>query len=81
MKLVNTKTDYVVLEFHDEKVTIHDRFLEAEMKETGILIPPVYQAEYGGKEVILLGDAYFERAFKEIYYPLCIANLHYVWQE
>ena len=81
MKLINTKTGYVVVEFQNGRAHFHDRFLEAEMKETGILIPPAYTSQYEGKEVIFLGEPEFERAFKEIYYPLCIANLRYQWQE
>lgn len=80
MKLINTKTNYVVVEFIDGKAQFHDRFLEVEMKETGILIPPNAVAEYMGKETIYLGDPLFERAFVEIYYPLCIANSVYQWQ-
>ncbi len=80
MKLINTKTGFVVVEFKKGKVEFHDRFLEAEMKETGILIPPAMFKSYGNKEVIFLGDALFEKAFVEVYYPLCIANTVYQWQ-
>ncbi len=80
MKLVNTKTNYVVVEFSEGKVQFHDRFLETEMKETGILIPKSSSGEYEGKEVIYLDDPLFEKAFIEIYYPLCIANTVYQWQ-
>ena len=80
MKLINTKTGYVVVEFQDGKASFHDRFLEAEMKETGILIPPSQVDEFGGREVIYLGEELFERAFVEIYYPLCIANSLYQWK-
>ena len=79
MKLINTKTGYIVVEFQQGKVHFNDRFLEAEMKETGIFIPPSHTSEYG-KETIFLEDVQFERAFKEIYYPLCIANLRYRWE-
>jgi hypothetical protein len=80
MKLINTKTGFVVVEFESGLVHFHDRFLEAEMKETGILIPSSHQADYGGKETIFLGDPEFEKAFKNIYYPLCIANVLYRWE-
>jgi len=80
MKLVNTRTGYVVVEFQKGNVQFHDRFLEAEMKETGILIPPAYLDQFGGKEVIYFGDPLFEKAFLEVYYPLCIANSLYQWQ-
>lgn len=80
MKLINTKTGFVVVEFNQGKVEFHDRFLEAEMKETGILIPPPFLKSFEEKEVIYLGDPLFEKAFLEIYYPLCIANTVYQWQ-
>ena len=81
MKLVNTKTGYVVVEFQNGKAQFHDRFLETEMKETGILIPPAMADQFEGKEVIFLGEALFEKAFVEVYYPLCIANSLYQWQK
>ncbi len=80
MKLVNTKTGFIVVEFKQGKVEFHDRFLEAEMKETGILIPPAMAKAFQGKEVIFLGDPLFEKAFIEVYYPFCIANAVYQWQ-
>ncbi len=80
MKLVNTKTGFVVVEFKEGKVEFHDRFLEAEMKETGILIPPMMASQFENKEVIFFGDSLFEKAFVEVYYPLCIANTLYQWK-
>ena len=80
MKLVNMKTGFVVVEFKEGKAEFHDRFLQAEMEETGILIPPAFAHSFEGKEEIHLGDPLFERAFIEIYYPLCIANSVYQWQ-
>ena len=81
MKLVNTKTGFVVVEFKEGKVEFHDRFLEVEMKETGILIPPAMTKAFQEKEIIFLGDPLFEKAFVEVYYPLCIANTLYQWQK
>ena len=80
MKLINTKTGYVVVEFQNGKAAFHDRFLEAEMKETGIFIPPALAHDFEGKETIFLGEPLFEKAFVEVYYPLCIANSLYQWQ-
>jgi hypothetical protein len=80
VKLVNTKTRFVVVEFQNGKPTFHDRFLEAEMKETGILIPPHLASDFEGKEVIFLGEENFEKAFIEVYYPYCIANSLYQWE-
>ncbi|MES2272706.1 MAG: hypothetical protein V4487_00740 [Chlamydiota bacterium] len=81
MKLVNTKTGYVVVEFSNGKVSFNDRFLEVEMKETGILIPPMLLHEFAGKDVIYFGDSLFEKAFVEVYYPFCIAHSLYQWQQ
>lgn len=80
MKLVNTKTGFVLLEFNQGKVAFYDRFLEVEMKETGILIPPALMPQFDNKEVIFFDDPLFERAFIEVYYPLCIANSLYQWK-
>lgn len=81
MKLVNMKTGLIVVEFKEGKVEFHDRFLEAEMRETGILIPPMMGQNFENKEVVFLGDPLFEKAFIEVYYPLCIANNIYQWQK
>ncbi len=80
VKLINMKTRFVVVEFHNGKAQFHDRFLESEMKETGILIPPALASEFQGKEVIFLGEELFEKAFIEVYYPFCIANSLYQWE-
>jgi hypothetical protein len=81
MKLINMKTGFVVVEFKSGKAQFYDRFLEAEMKETGILIPPSMASSFGDKEVIFLNDPFFEKAFIEVYYPLCIAHTVYQWQK
>lgn len=80
MKLINIKTGFVVVEFVNGKAEFHDRFLEKEMEETGILIPPAFAPSFENKEVIFLTDPLFEKAFMEVYYPLCIANAVYRWQ-
>ncbi len=81
MKLVNTKTGYVIVEFNEGKAHFNDRFLEAEMKETGIWIPPAFASSFENKETIYLGDPLFEKAFIEVYYPLCISPIVYQWQQ
>lgn len=80
MKLVNVKSGFVVVEFDQEKALFGDRFLEAEMKESGIAIPANRRAEFGGKETILLGDPLFRKAFVEVYVPLSIASSAYRWE-
>lgn len=77
VKLVNKKTGFVVVEFTNGKTTFYDRFLEPEMREMGIPVPPQLMAEYGGKENILLDDELFEKAFREIYFPYYIPQSIY----
>lgn len=80
MKLVNTRTGCVIAEFEAGKTAFHDTFLEGEMQETGIFIPAAFAASFENKEVIFLGDPLFEKAFVEVYYPLCIAHTVYQLQ-
>lgn len=80
MKLINTQSGFVVAEFTDGKVRFGDRFLEAEMKEDGIRIPPAKRADFGGKETVSLDDPLFQKAFVEIYVPLTIASSAYRWE-
>lgn len=80
MKLINTKTGCVIVEFKNGKAEFFDLFLKDEMKETGILIPPSLAQNYENKEVIFLGDPLFEKAFMEVYYPVCISHSVYQWR-
>jgi len=80
-KLVNMETGSVVVEFVNGKVQFTDWFLEIEMKKNGIYIPPSIKQHFYGKEIVYIGDPIFERAFIEVYYPLCIANSLYQWQD
>ena len=81
MKLVNTKTGFVVVEFEKGKARFYDRFLEAELKDRGIFIPLPNVSEFGGKSVIFPEDLLFEKAFFEIYVPFSIANPTYQWEK
>lgn len=80
MKLINSRTGFIVVEFKNGAPQFHDRFLEAEMKERGIAIPVSRRFEFNGKETIYLNDPEFQRAFTEIYVPLSIASNLYQWQ-
>ncbi len=80
-RLLNSETGSIVVEFMDGKIQFNDHFLEMEMKETGIYIPPSKAEEFGEKEIVYLGDPMFEKAFIDVYYPLCIANSLYQWQD
>ncbi len=81
MKLVNTKTGFVVVEFEKGKARFYDRFLEAELKDRGVCIPLANLSEFGGKDVVFPEDPLFEKAFFEIYVPFSIANPVYQWKK
>jgi|GEM_PF-1658230 len=80
MKLVNTRTGFIVIEFKHGTPQFHDRFLEAEMKERGISIPSNRRADFDGKDSIYPNDPLFQQAFEEIYVPQTIASSYYQWQ-
>jgi hypothetical protein len=80
-KLVNMENGSVVVEFANGKVQFADWFLEIEMKKKGIYIPSSMKQDFDGKEIVYVGDPIFERAFIDVYYPLCIANSLYQWQD
>lgn len=79
-QLINVESGRLVVEFMEGNVQFFDPFMEEEMRETGIYIPPESLADFEDKKVVYLGDPLFEKAFIEIYYPLCIANPLYQWQ-
>ncbi len=81
MKLFNSKTGFVVVEFQDNQVIFHDRFLEVEMKNYGVSIPPAMRDLFQGKSAVRLKDKDFPRAFKEVYYPLSINTSVYQWDD
>ena len=80
MKLVNSRTGFVIVEFKDGDTLFHDRFLKAEMQDSGIAIPRNRLADFNGKDTIYLGDPQFQQAFSEIYVPIVLASKQYQWQ-
>jgi hypothetical protein len=82
MKLVKKETGRVVVEFKDNTVKFYSPSLEAEIRRDGVSIPPIMRAQFGGEEVIFIDDPLFEKAFIEVYWPLCMAsaNSPYEWQ-
>lgn len=82
MKLVNTKTGHVLIEFQDNAVQFHSPFLEKTLRNEGVLIPPAMRSEFDGKEVVFVEDPLFQKAFREIYWPFYMqqANSSYEWQ-
>ena len=80
-KLMNMETGAVVVEFVDGSVEFGDCFLELEMELNGIYIPSSKKMDFEGKEIVYMNDPLFEKAFREVYDPLCIANSLYQWQD
>ncbi|HSX38622.1 MAG TPA: hypothetical protein VLE95_07320 [Chlamydiales bacterium] len=79
-KLVNMETGSIIVEFSNDTIRFHDYFLKAEMKQSGIYIPHFKKNYFDEKEIVYLGDPLFKKAFIEIYYPICIGNATYQWQ-
>ena len=81
MKLVNKEIDFIVVEFIDHKPIFYDRFLEAEMRDRGILIPSFLVKSYGNKTHVRIEDEEFERAFKEVFVPKAMGGEEFKWVE
>ncbi|MEX1013141.1 MAG: hypothetical protein WD595_04985 [Waddliaceae bacterium] len=79
MKLVNTALDFTVLEFEGNETKFHDNYMKREMEEIGIRVPYLLQNLYNNKRVIKLTDDQFQKAFKEIYYPLVLDESKFKW--
>jgi hypothetical protein len=80
-KLMNMETGSIVVEFRDGNVRFSDCFLELELQQNGIYIPSSMKPGFDNKEIVYMSDPMFEKAFLEVYYPLCIANSLYQWQD
>jgi hypothetical protein len=81
MRLVNLKTNQVIAEFEGTITKIHNKFLEKEMEEMGIAIPPGLRTFFGGKDVVYLQDSLFQKAFKEVYSLKAIEQSLARWEE
>ncbi len=81
MRLINTKTSKSLVEFHDDKTIIYNKFLESEMRSIGIPVPHGLRGVYHGKDSVHLGDTEFQQAFKEIYYLTAMDTVLFRWEE
>lgn len=81
MKLINLKSQFVVVEYCGDKTIINDRILEKEMILRGVAIPPPLRSEFNGKDSVRLDDKEFQKAFKEIYSPQVFNPKGYNWEE
>lgn len=80
LRLVNTKTDSVIVSFYENRAEIHHPILAKELENSGIFIPPYLREKFDGKTTVFLEDPLFQKAFVEVYYPLVIANPVYQWK-
>jgi hypothetical protein len=81
MQLINQKTGFVVVEFQDDEVIIHDRFLKAALENEGITIPEDLQSEYDNKDRVFVNDRTFQKAFINVFYQQAINHSTYKWEE
>src|SRR3989338_5804915 len=79
LKLINTKTETIIVSFSGDKVEIHHPILAKELQHLGIYIPPLFKEKFDGKTVIFPDDPLFQKAFIEVYCPLVIADEDYKW--
>ena len=80
MKLVNTKSGFVVVEYRGDKTIFHDRILEKEMTARGVSIPPPLRSKYGGKSNVRLNEKEFQKAFKEVYCEQALNTPSFKWE-
>ncbi|MBS0649684.1 MAG: hypothetical protein JSR93_00835 [Verrucomicrobia bacterium] len=81
MKLVNLKNQFIVVEYNDKETIFHDKILEKEMKERGVLIPPALRDRFGGKSNVRMNDPEFQVAFKEVFCPNVFNPKNFEWTE
>ncbi len=81
MKLVNQNTHFVVVEYQGDKTIFHDKYLEKAMSMVGIRIPDFLIENFGNQSVIKRTDDQFQKAFKEVYYPLVYNTKNFKWVE
>jgi hypothetical protein len=79
MQLINKETGFVLVEYKKDTTIFHDRFLAKQMAQRGILIPPALRSAFENKQVIRLNDPLFQKAFKEVYFPLSIHSPAFEW--
>lgn len=80
MKLVNVRTNQPLVDFQENKTVIYNKFLEHEMETLGIPIPHGLRGLFDGKDTVLLRDANFQKAFKEVYYLTAMDQKLFKWE-
>lgn len=81
MRLVNLKSNKPIVEFRGEETVFYNKFLEKEMRMLGIPIPSGLRGDFEGKDTVYLENQNFQKAFKEIYYPVAMGAHLFRWIE
>lgn len=83
MKLVDPKTDRVIIEFKDNTVKFHSPFLEKILRDEGVPIPPGMRSLFNGKEIVFVDDPLFEQAFIKVFWPFYMDSVYatYEWRD
>lgn len=81
MRLVNKNTHNPLVEFNEDKIIFHNKFLEQEMKHVGIAIPNGLRGVFHGRDYIFLGDLDFPKAFREVYFIVSMNPETFLWEE
>jgi hypothetical protein len=71
--------EFKVIEFDRDKTIIHNEFLKNMMEDFGIRIPALSRSAFNNQDIVKYPSPLFQRAFKEIYYPLVLNAKHYIW--
>ena len=79
MKLINTKTGFVLIEFKNGHSQFYHGLLEAILKNWGVSIPYPVLEQFEGKYTIFPDDPLFEKAFVEIYCQRHLNDPCYQW--
>lgn len=80
-QLINCRTKQSIVDFEGDKTIFHNKFLEHEMRDIGILIPHGLRGVYHGKDYVRLEDEEFQKAFQEIYYLTTMNPETFQWLE
>lgn len=81
MRLVNLQSNKPIVEFRGDEVVFHNKFLEKEMRLLGIPIPNGLRGDFEGQDTVYLESKNFQRAFKEIYYPVAMGSHLFRWTD
>lgn len=72
--------DKLFLSFENGKFTCYNSLFKKVMENQGIQIPPSFASTFNGsRKIYPTEEALFEKAFREIYFPLHMPKNEYYW--